>query len=206
MDSSEWFDRQPWRALRNAWMDLLSALGFLAIWLWRDHFDYDTLRGLLWWPVVLEMFVAFALSLAGMLASIRVAAIRYLAFLIVTCAYLASAWLAGEGSGMPQVVWMAAWLLVARAFPPSELRFGTKAHQQWVFRCAGFSGVIWGAGFVLMMLLMMVFSSPDVRDANGELTSTSPSWIFPLVWTPYFIAAAVLRTWCKPARREIRTA
>jgi hypothetical protein len=186
------------RTLANAWMDLLSALGFLAVWLWRDHFDYDTLRGWLWWPVVLEMFVAFALAFAGMLASLRVPAIRHLAFVAVACAYLAAAWLAGEAAGMPQVTLMAAWLLVARVLPPAGLRFGTSAHQQWVFRGAGLSGVLWGAGFVLTMPLMLVFSDSAGRDADGELRSTSPSWIFPLVWTPYFIAEAVLRAWRKP--------
>jgi hypothetical protein len=185
------------RTLGNAWMDLASALGFLAVWLLRDRFDYDTLRGWLWWPVVFEMFVALALSVAGMLASVRVPALRHLSFLGVTCAYLAAAWLAGERAGMPEVTWVAAWLLVARVLPPPGLRFGTLAHQQWIFRGAGVSGVLWGAGFVLMMLLMLVFSDPAGRDGNGELRSTSPAWIFPLVWTPYFIAEAVLRAWRK---------
>src|SRR5690606_28583572 len=204
MDTS--FGRPFRHVLRDAGMDLVSALGFLAIWSWREHFDYDTLRGLLWWPVVFEMFVAMALSLCAMLASIRVAAIRYLAFLFVTCAYLASSWRAGDAAGMPQVVSVAAWLLVARVLPPPGLRFGTTEHQQWVFLGAGISGLLWGAGFVLMMLLMLVFADPPVRNANGELTSTSPSWIFPLVWTPYFVAEAILRAWRRPGARDARAA
>jgi hypothetical protein len=186
--------------LRNAGMDLLSAFGFLAIWLGRGHFDFETLRGLLWWPVVLEMFVAIALFVAGMLATIGVATVRYLSFLFVACVYLAVAWLAGDAAGMPQVVFVAAWLLAARVLPPAGLRFGTATHQQWVFRCAGYSGVSWGFGFVLTMVLMLVFSDPAVRGANGELTSTSPSWIFPLVWTPYFMAQAIVRGWRTPDR------
>jgi tellurite resistance protein TehA-like permease len=60
--------------------------------------------------------------------------------------------------------------------------------------------VSWGFGFVLTMVLMLVFSDPAVRGANGELTSTSPSWIFPLVWTPYFMAQAIVRGWRTPDR------
>ena len=46
------------------------------------------------------------------------------------------------------------------------------------------SGLLWGAGFVASILLMLVFSDEPVRNAQGELTSTSPAWMFPVVWTP----------------------
>lgn len=192
------------RILRNAWMDLASATAFLAIWLCREHLDYDTLRGWLLWPVVFEMVASFTLIFAGILASMRIASIRYLALVLVALGYLASAWLIGDRAGMPQVILIAVWLLVARLLPPSGLRFGTQAHQKWIFRGAGLSFFMWGAGFVLMMMLAIVFSDPAVRDANGELSSTSPSWIFPLVWTPYFIASAILRGWRTPEPQQSR--
>ena len=176
-------------------MDVLSACAFLAIWLLRDQFDYDTLRGWLLWPVVFEMFAAVALMLAGMMATIRMVPIRHAAFLFVALIYLASAWLIGAIGGMPNAWLIAVWLLVARLVPPTGLRFGTGAHQEWVFQGAGYSGLLWGAGFVLTVVLMLVCSEPAVRDATGELHSTSPAWIFPLVWTPYFLAEALLRGW-----------
>ena len=192
------FNRHVWRILRNAWMDLASAIAFLGIWLCRELLDYDTLRGWLLWPVVFELAVSFALVFAGILASTRIASIRYLALVLVALGYLASAWLVGERADMPQVILIAAWLLVARLLPPAGLRFGTTAHRHWILVGAGLSFLVWGAGFVLMMVLMMVFSEPAVRDANGELHSTSAAWIFPLVWTPYFIAEAILRGWRTP--------
>ncbi len=128
----------------------------------------------------------------------RVASFRYLALVLVALGYLASAWLVGEQADMPQVILIAAWLLVARLLPPAGLRFGTKARRHWIFVGAGLSFLVWGAGLVLMVVLMMVFSEPAVRDANGELHSTSAAWIFPLAWLPYFIAEAILRGWHTP--------
>ncbi|MEO6155812.1 MAG: hypothetical protein ABIP16_08820 [Thermomonas sp.] len=186
------------KVVRNAWMDLLSAGAFMGIWLWREHFEYDTLLVWLIWPVVFEMFVAVALLLAGALASIRVVEVRYCALACVALVYLASAWRVGASVGMPQAWLMAAWFLVARVLPPSGLRFGTPAHQAWVVQGAGYSGMLWGAGFVLTVVFMLVFGGPAVPDASGEMTSVSPSWIFPLVWAPYFIGEAVLKSWRKP--------
>lgn len=186
------------RILRTGWMDLLSAAAFLLVWLMREHLDYDMLRGLLLWPVVLELFVALALFLAGMLGSIRSAVARNAWFGFVACGYLAAAWLAGEHAGMPQVWMIALWLLMARLLPPTGLGFGSATHRDWVWKGAGCSGLLWGAGFIATVLLMLAFSSEAVRDAGGELRSTSPAWIFPLVWTPYFVAEAVLRVWRQP--------
>lgn len=200
------FDWQISHILRNAWMDLISAAAFLAIWLCREYLDYDTLRGWLLWPVVFEAVASFTLIFAGMLASIRIASIRYLALVLVALGYLVSAWLIGERAGMPQVILIAAWLLAARLLPPSGLRIGTPAHQKSVISSALISFFMCGAGFVLMMVLMMVFSDPAVHDANGELSSTSPSWIFPLVWTPYFIAQAILRGRRTPELQQVRRA
>jgi hypothetical protein len=189
----------PARILRNGWMDLLSAAAILVVWLMRERLDYDTLRALLLWPVVLELFVALALLLAGMLGTIRSAVLRNAWFGLVACAYLMAAWLAGERAGMPQVWILGLWLLVARLTPPTALRFGSAAHRDWLWAGAGHSGLLWGAGFVATVLLMFAFSSQPIADAGGELRSTSPAWIFPLVWTPYFLAEAVLRTWRQPA-------
>jgi hypothetical protein len=185
--------------LRNGWMDLLSAAAFPLVWLMRDRFDYDTLRALLFWPVVFEMFVAVALFVAGMLDSIRWQGVRIAALALVAAATLFAAWLCGESAGMPQVWTIALWLMVARVAPPAGLRLGTRAHRDWVWKGAGMSGMLWGAGFVATMLLMLAFSSEPTIDANGERHSVSAAWIFPLVWTPYFFAEALLRAWRRPA-------
>jgi hypothetical protein len=181
--------------LRNGWMDLLSATAFLSIWLVRDRFDYDTLREWLWWPVVFEMFAIFAVLLAGMLGSIRTNGLRNAWFILVAIAYLSGAWLAGAIAGMPHVWMIALWLLLARLNPPSGMRFGELRHREWIQTGAGYSGTLWATGFVLTILLMFVFSSEATRDASGELRSTAPTWIFPLVWAPYFFAEAILLVW-----------
>lgn len=187
------------RILRTGWMDLVSAIAILVVWLMRERLDYDTLRALLLWPVVLELFLAFALFLAGMLGSIRSAVLRNAWFGFVASAYLLAAWLTGERADMPQVWAIGLWLLVARLTPPSGLRFGSASHRDWLWTGAGHSGLLWGAGFVATVLLMFAFSSEPVGDAGGELRSTSPACIFPLVWTPYFLAEAVLRAWRQPS-------
>jgi hypothetical protein len=183
-------------------MDLVSAAAILAVWLMRERLHHDTLRALLLWPVVLELFVAFALVLAGLLGSIRSAVARTAWFGLVACGYLMAAWLAGERAGMPQVWAIAVWLLVARLTPPAGLRIGSARHRDWLWIGAGHSGLLWGAGFVATVLLMFAFSSPPVADAGGELRSTAPAWIFPLVWTPYFLAEAVLRACRQPATAQ----
>jgi hypothetical protein len=183
------------RVLRNGWMDLLSAAAFLFVWLLRDHLEYDSLRHWLLWPVVFELFAAVALLLAGMLGSLRSDVARNLWFAGVGGGYVFAAWLTAAIADMPHAWIIAVWLLVARLVPPTGLRFGAKAHRHWVFTGAGFSGLLWGAGFVLMMLLMLGFSEPEPATANAELRSRSPAWIFPLVWVPYFVAEALLRAW-----------
>ena len=188
------------RLLRNGWMDLLTAAAFPLLWLLRDRFDPATAMGLLFWPVVFEMFAAAALVLAGMFNTIRSGLVRNLCFAAVALGYLGAAWLCGANTGMPQLWTIALWLLLARVTPPAGLRAGSAPHREWVTRLGGYSALLWGAGFIAMMLLMIVLSHEPVRNAAGELTSTSPAWIFPLVWTPYFLGEAVLRAWRLPAR------
>jgi hypothetical protein len=176
-------------------MDLVSAAAFLLIWLLRDRFEYDTLRAWLLWPIVFELYAAVALLLAGMLGSVQSAIARNIWFALVGSGYFFAAWLSAAIAGMPQAWIIALWLLVARLAPPAGLRFGARQHRDWVHKGAGLSGLLWGAGFVLTVLLMLAFSDEAVLDASGELRSTSPAWIFPLVWAPYFVAEALLRAW-----------
>jgi len=185
--------------LRHGWMDLLTACAFPALWLLRDHIDYDTLRNFLFWPVVFELFVAFALFLAGFLDSLRSTLLRSTWFAAVGAGLMFGAWLTGEAAGMPHAWTIAAWLLLARVWPPARMRLGSAVHRQWIWKGAGYSCLLWGAGFVATVLLMLVASGPAVADASGELSTTSPAWILPVVWTPYFLAEAVLRAWRQAA-------
>jgi hypothetical protein len=187
-------------------MDLLSAAAVPVLWLMRDRFEHETTMALLFWPVVFEMFAAAALVFAGMLDTVRMAAVRNACFVLVTAGYLAAAWLCGANTEMPQIWTIALWLLLARVMPPAGLRAGSEAHRAWLFTGAGYSGLLWGAGFVAMIGLMLLFGSEPVPDANGELTSTSPAWIYPLVWTPYFFAEALVRAWRQPAPSRISAA
>lgn len=184
--------------LRTSWMDFISAAAFLAVWLLRDRFEFDTVRAWLFWPVVFQLYSALALGVAGMLDSIRSDAVRNLSFALVAAAYVFSAWLTGAIAGMPHVWISAVWLLIARLMPPAGLCFGEPRHRHWVRLSAGFSGLLWGAGFVLTMVLAMIFSSESVPDANGELRSVAADWIFPVVWTGYFLAEGLLRGLRKP--------
>lgn len=188
------------RLLRNAWMDLASATAFLLLWLLRDHLEYDTLREWLLWPVIFELFVSAALLLAGMLETTRSNVLRNGWFALVASGFVFAAWLCGELAGMPHVWVIAIWLLLARLLPPSGMRFGEAPHRAWVKQGAGLSGLLWAAGFLLTLLLMFAFSSTASPDADGQLRSSSPAWIFPLVWVPYFLAEALIRAWRAPTR------
>lgn len=179
-------------------MDLLSASAFPLLWLMRDRFDGATSMILLFWPVVFEMFATVALVLAGMLGTIRTALLRNAWVVFVALGYLSAAWLCAVNTEMPQVWLTALWLLAARLMPPAGLRAGSTSHRAWLVKGAGYSGLLWGAGFIATVLLMLIFSSEPVQNAQGELTSASPAWIFPVVWTPYFFAEAVLRAWRQP--------
>lgn len=188
--------------LRVGALDLISAAAFLAIWLLRDRFEYDTLRSLLLWPVVFELYLAITLFLAGLLFNVRLAAGRWIGFALFILAYLFAAWLTGENSYMPQAWTIALWLLVARAWPPRTHAFGSRPYLEWLQRGAGISFMLWGAGFVTMMMLVIIVPGDTETLADGTLRNTSPAWIFPLVWTPYFIAEAVLRTW-RDTRQQV---
>jgi hypothetical protein len=187
------------RLLRNGWMDLLSASAYPALWVMRDRFEPATAMKLVFWPIVFELFVTLAIVLAGMLGTIRAAPLRNAWFLGVAAGCLGAAWLCGANAGMPRIWTLALWLLLARVMPPAGLRAGSQAHRDWLFTGAGYSGLLWGAGFVASMGLMLAFSSEPVVNAQGESTSIAPAWIYPVVWTPYFLAEAVLRAWRRPA-------
>ena len=63
--------------LRHGALDLLTAASFLLVWLLREQFSYDTLRGLLLWPVIFECYLAFALFLASWVADVRSTMMRW---------------------------------------------------------------------------------------------------------------------------------
>lgn len=176
-------------------MDLLSAAGFLGAWLMRDQLAPETARMLLFWPVVFEMFAAFALFLAGMGNSMRSATLRHAWFGFVAASYFFASWLSGALMDMPHAWTLALWLLLARLAPAPGLRLGSRAHREWLWLGAGYSGMLWGAGFVATILLGLVFSTDEGPGPDGIARSTAAAWIVPLVWTPYFIAEAVIRAW-----------
>lgn len=179
--------------LRHGALDLLTAAAFLLVWLLRERFEYDTLRSLLLWPVVFECYLAFALYVASRIAAVRSSLLRGLWIAGVLSIYLGGAWLTLAIAGMPTAWALALWLLISRAWPPPGLSLASPAHLAWLERLAGFSALLWGGGFVAFVLLMLVFPGVQTQDPDGTLRSTPPAWIFPLVWTPYFIGEAILR-------------
>jgi len=181
--------------LRHGALDLLSAAAFLGIWLARDRFEYDTLRNWLLWPVVFEAALAVAVFLGALAATFRFAPARVAWLLAFFLMYLGGAWLLGASAEMPQAWLIALWLWIARTWPPRGAKFATREHLAWLHEAAGHSGLLWGAGFVLTVVLMLVVPAPVTIDADGVRHSATPSWIFPLVWTPYFVAEGLLRAW-----------
>ncbi len=179
--------------LRQGAADLATAAAFLLVWLFRDRFEYDTLRSLLLWPVVFECCLAFSLFLVSWIAGVRSAAVRWLWIVGVLAIYLAGAWLTVAIAGMPAAWVLAFWLLLSRAWPPRVMQAGSSAHLRWLQRAAGYAALLWGAGFVLTLLLMLAVPGVSSEDVDGTLRSTPPAWIFPLVWTPYFVAGALVR-------------
>lgn len=179
--------------LRHGAPDLAMAAAFLAVWLLRDHFEYDSLRGLLLWPVVFELYLVAALFIASWIAEVKNAALRGLWLAGVLAVYLGGAWLTVAVAEMPAAWTLALWLLLARAWPPRGLAAASVAHLRWLQAVSGHAGLLWGAGFVAFVILMLVFPGVETVDPDGTLRSTPPAWIFPLVWTPYFVGEAVLR-------------
>jgi hypothetical protein len=179
--------------LRHGALDLLMAAAFLGVWLLRDRFEYDTLRGLLLWPVVFELYLVAALFIATWVAGVQRVALRGLWVAGVLAVYLGGAWLTVAIAEMPAMWTLALWLLLARAWPPRGWSPGSVAHLRWLQGLSGYAGLLWGGGFVAFVLLMLVFPGVETVDPDGTLRSTPPAWIFPLVWVPYFVAEAVLR-------------
>lgn len=184
-------------------LDLISAIAFLAIWLLRDRFEYDTLRALLLWPVVFEMYLAIALFLAGWSSGFGAQGARWVWCSLCIAAYLGAAWLTGASADTPQIWTIALWLLIARAWPPPGLVPGSQPYLEWLQLGAGLTGMLWGAGFVLTMVLVLVVPGQTAQHADGSVHSTSPAWIFPLVWTPYFVAEALIRAWRESKRVHV---
>lgn len=181
--------------LSHGAMDLVSAAAFLGTWLLRDRFDHDTLRSVLLWPVVFEAMLAIALFVIGLAAGLRSAAARYAWLAAFTLAYLAGAWLFGATAELPKLWLVALWLWLARMLPPRGERFAAPGHLRWVHEGAGYSGLLWGAGFLVTVGLMLVVPAPELVNEAGERVSQTPAWIFPLAWTPYFVAEALVRAW-----------
>lgn len=181
--------------LRHGALDLVSAAAFLGVWLARDRFEYDTLRSLLLWPVVFEAALAVTLFIAGMAGGLASMPLRIAWLAAMTLAYLGGAWLLGATAEMPQAWLIALWLWVARIVPPRGTKPAAREHFKWLHEGAGISGLLWGAGFVITVVLMLVVPAPVAIGADGERVSQSPAWIFPLAWTPYFVAEALARAW-----------
>lgn len=185
---------RPVSVLRHGAMDLLMAAGFLAVWLMRERFEYDTLRSLLLWPVVFEFYLAVALFLASWVAGVASSAVRWLWIIGVCATYLFLAWLTAATGQMPTAASIALWLLLARAGPPVGMSPGSRLHLRWLRQTSGFTVLLWGGAGVAMLILMLLIPGPTTQAADGTLRSEPPAWIFPLVWTPYFVAEALLRT------------
>lgn len=181
--------------LRHAWMDLLSAGGFFAVFLFREHFEHETLMALLLWPVAFEILLAFALTLAMFGNTVRRDLWRNLWFALVLTAYLGLAWLGGASSGLPYL-WVAAfWLLAARTRNPAGTTWLSQQHRDWVFSRAlpDSAMVLVPAALAYLMLIATVSGDCEVN-AAGERVCKTPAWVFAAIWVPYFVIEALVRS------------
>lgn len=180
--------------LRHAWMDLLSAIGFFAVFLFRDHFERETLMALLLWPVAFEILLAFALTVASGGNRIPRTPWRNLWFASVVTIYLGLAWLGGANSGLPYL-WVAAlWLIAARTKAPAGMTWLSAQHRDWVFSRALPDSVMVLVPAVLGYLMLIATASGDCEvNAAGENVCKTPAWTFAVVWVPYFAIEALVR-------------
>lgn len=182
--------------LRRAWMDLVSAGAFLAIWILRDRFEPETLATLLLWPVVFELMLVFGLALAGMGDGIRNGPLRGAWFGAVATIYLGLALWGGEAEGLPWLSLAAFWLLIARLAPPAGQRWLGPQHRRWLFKEGlPYSTMVWVLAFFAYLLLLVLIPGDCLVDPGGERHCRSPAWPFALVWTTYFVAEALVRAW-----------
>ncbi|MCB1553249.1 MAG: hypothetical protein KDJ14_05525 [Xanthomonadales bacterium] len=184
-------------------MDLLLAAAFLMVWVIRERFAFDTLRSLLLWPVIFEIYLLTALFMATWVVEVAHALLRWSWIASAAAIYLFAVWLTAALGDMPGAASIALWMLLARAWPPQGMRAGTPRHLQWLQKTAGYSALMWGGCCVAMLVLMLLVPGAVTQAADGTLRSQSPAWIFPLVWTPYFVAEGLLRTYRVLAAMQI---
>ena len=180
--------------LRHAWMDLLSAAIFLAVFLMRGYFEHETLSALLLWPVLFESMLVFALVLATMGNGITRAPWRNAWFAAVALAFIGLSWLGGQGSGLPWL-WLAAiWLLWVRLAPPVGLRWLGPQHRQWLLNDGmPIAIMVWMPAFFAYLILIAMASGDCTLDTAGERHCKTPAWTFAVVWVPYFVIEALVR-------------
>ena len=183
--------------LRHAWMDLLSAAGFFAVFLLRERFEPETRSALLLWPVLFECLLAISVGVASMVDGIVRSSLRNAGFVLIVAAFLGFAWLGGRVSGLPYLSLAALWLLGARLSPPTGMRWFGSEHRHWIFHDGMTSTIVVWVPAILAFLLLTAGVVGDCRtDAEGYRVCKSPPWIFPVVWVPYFIAEALVRAYC----------
>jgi hypothetical protein len=191
--------------LRHAWMDLLSAAGFLAVFVFRERFAPETLSALLLWPVLFESMLVLALGVASMFNGIASTWVRNLSFALIVVAFLGLAWLGGRGSGLPYLGLAALWLLGARLTPPPGLPWFGSEHRHWIFNGGMTSYIVaWVPALFAFLMLTAAIDGDCHVDTAGDRVCKSPAWIFAAVWVPYFIAEALVRAYGIAAWRAKR--
>jgi hypothetical protein len=180
--------------VRHAWMDLLSAAAFLAVFLFRDRFAPETLSTLLLWPVLFEVLLAFGLVLASMGDAIGRAWARNLWFASIAIAYTGLAALGSARTGAPWL-WVAAlWLLFARVRPPGGCTWLGPDHRRWLFTDGlRYSSAICCVALLIYLFLIAAVPGDCSVDAGGERSCKSQAWVFIAVWVPYFVVEALVR-------------
>ena len=183
---------RPIDLVRHAWPDFLSAAAFVVIGVFfRDQLE-DRGTKLLFMPVVLELFIVFALAVMAMFITVRRHPVKLAVIAVVAACYLFAAWLlAQQAESFANAPIAAAWLLASR-FAASGEPFLSPPHVDFVLRLGQISAMLWGAAFVAYVLLMLAFPTNE-RVVDGVHYADTPAWIWLVVWPLYFVADGIAR-------------
>jgi hypothetical protein len=193
------FTRYP--LLRQAWPDFVTAAVFIFVAVALRQGMADSGVGWLIVPVVLELFVAFALTMMTPFTRVRDLRVLYAILAVMLVLYAGGAWwFAQQSDAFVNAHYTAAWLMVARFLGPDAPPL-SRQHIEHVVETARYSLFWWVLAFVVYAMLGLFFAV-DEGIVDGQRTATIPLWIWLTVWPAYFIVDGLMRADLIRSRRS----
>ena len=193
------FSRFP--LLRLAWPDFVTAAAFVFVGVALRQGMAD--GGVRWLivPVVLELFVAFALAMATPFTRVRDLRALYAILAVMFALYAAGAgWFAQQSDAFVNAQYAAAWLMVARFLGPDAPPL-SRRHIEDVVETARYSLFWWVVAFIAYTMLGLLFAV-DEGVVDGVRTATIPLWVWLTVWPAYFLVDGLMRADLVRSRRS----